>query len=296
MGQIFPYERWLPQLETLKARYQKAEPFAHIMLENLLDPQIAANVLSEFPAPKSGTWIHYMHVNEKKLGMTTLSNFGPAVQAVVQELNSPRFVQFLSDLTGIQGLFPDDSLEGGGLHQSPRGGFLNIHADFTVHPHHRTWRRRVNLLLYLNQNWPDSYGGHLELWDKKMRHCVHHIAPLFNRSVIFNTDADSFHGHPEPLACPPGVTRKSIALYYFTEESTPPRIRSTEYRARPGDGLKAVTIYLDKMILRFYDRFKRFFGINDDFASKTLKGIARHSEKHGRIKSIRKIRRSRPNS
>ena len=44
----------------------------------------------------------------------------------------------------------DDSLEGAGLHQSGRGGFLNVHADFTVHPKQRTWRRRVNLLIYFN--------------------------------------------------------------------------------------------------------------------------------------------------
>ncbi len=277
--EIFPYAQWAPKLEVFRQRYQAAVPFPHIILENLLDSGILDTALAEFPGIESTAWIHYLHLNEKKFGKTDRQSFGPTLQAIVHELNSPRFVEFLSRLTGIEGLFPDDSLEGGGLHQIPPGGFLNVHADFTVHPHHRTWRRRVNLLLYLNKDWEDSYGGHLELWDQQMKRRVHWIAPLFNRSVIFNTDADSFHGHPDPLTCPAGRTRKSMAFYYFTKEASPPRVRSTEYRARPGDGVKGIGIYLDKMVLRFYDGVKRTLGFDDQWASRTLAAIERFFKK-----------------
>jgi Rps23 Pro-64 3,4-dihydroxylase Tpa1-like proline 4-hydroxylase len=103
-------------------------------------------------------------------------------------LNSPPFVDFLEKLTGIDDLLVDESMEGGGLHQSLRGGFLNIHADFTVHPHYRRWRR-VNLLLYLNAEWPEEYGGELELWSTDMKRREEKVAPIGNRVVIFNTDA-----------------------------------------------------------------------------------------------------------
>ena len=159
------------------------------------------------------------------------------------------FVSFLEGLTGIDNLFADPSLEGGGLHQSTTGGYLNIHADFTVHPHHRNWRRRVNLLLYLNEDWHPGYGGDLELWTTDMKRREKVIAPLGNRTVIFTTDADSFHGHPEPMTCPPGVARRSLALYYFSLEDQP-LVRSTEYRARPGDGVHSAMIYADKQLLR----------------------------------------------
>jgi hypothetical protein len=270
---LLAYDRWLPQLDDLQRDYAAAEPFPHIVLDDFVPTATAQRALEEFP-PISADWIHYVHANERKFGRTERAALSPFLGGLIDELNSPAFVDFLMQLTGIDQLIPDPALEGGGLHQSKRGGFLNIHADFTVHPHRRNWRRRVNLLLYLNPAWDDAYGGHLELWDRDMRHCVRKVAPLFNRCVIFNTDADSYHGHPDPLQCPEGVTRKSIALYYFTDEVRP-WVRSTDYRPRPGDGLKGLWIYLDKMTLRQYDRVKRTFGLSDRFASDFLRFFTR---------------------
>lgn len=272
---IFPYSKWNRELPTLKKDYLQANPFPHAIANNFLVPETLRQVLTEFPSLDSGPWIHYVHVNERKYGRTDSKSFGPFTQAVVKELNSERFLQFLTDLTGIQGLFADPTFEGGGLHQSGPGGYLNIHADFTVHPHHRDWKRRINLLVYLNENWGDAYQGHLELWDREMKQCVHKIVPLFNRAVIFNTDADAFHGHPAPLKCPEGMSRKSIALYYFTREKGPILVRSTEYRARPEDKARALWIYLDKMVLRIYDAVKRVLRFDDRFISKTLSFLDR---------------------
>lgn len=270
---IFDSARWEKQIDILQTRYQNATPFPHIVLDDFLNPQVLKRALAEFSEREVGKWIHYVHVNERKYGLTDINLFGPAQRRIIHELNSLRFVGFLTQLTGIQGLFADGTRGGGGLHQSGPGGYLNIHADFTVHPRHRDWQRRINILVYLNEDWPDAYGGHLELWGREMRQCCHKILPVFNRVVIFNTDSDAFHGHPTPLRCPPGTTRKSIALYYFSKESDP-LIRSTEYRPRPTDEpIKSLAIYLDKMVLRAYDGVKRRLGFDDDFASRTLKRI-----------------------
>jgi hypothetical protein len=274
---VFPYSRWTAELPRLKQIYRQNEPFPCIMLDQFLMPEAADQAVVEFPDVESETWIHYLHVNEKKYGKTDLLSFGPTLRTIIAELNSASFLQFLSDLSGIECLFADPSLEGGGLHQSTRGGFLNIHADFTVHPHHRNWRRRMNVLIYLNKDWSPSWGGHLELWDKKMKRRVRKIPPLFNRCVIFNTDPDAFHGHPRPLVCPVNTTRKSIALYYFTREVNP-LVRSTEYKARPNDWAKSPFILADKWILRLYDAFKRKTGISDRFASNILKRLNGNKE------------------
>jgi hypothetical protein len=118
-------------------------------------------------------------------------------------------------LTGITGLIPDPSFNGGGCHQIQRGGKLGVHVDFnklkTVN-----LDRRLNLLVYLNKNWKDEYGGHFELWDAEGKSSLKKVAPLFNRCVIFSTTETSYHGHPHPLTCPEGSTRKSVALYYYT--------------------------------------------------------------------------------
>ena len=267
------------QLGDLQPRYQSAQPFPHIVLDDFLRPAVAQRAMEEFPPLDPDEWNIYSHANERKFSQTEPATWGPTLQSLLAELNSPRFVQFLSDLTGLDDLFADDSLEGGGLHQSTTGGFLNIHADFTVHPHHRSWQRRVNLLLYLNENWRPEYGGDLELWSKDMKRCEERVAPIGNRAVIFTTDFDSFHGHPEPMTCPPDMARRSLALYYFTIE-TSPMVRSTEYRARPGDGLHSLAIYADKQLLRTYDWTKRHLGVSDQTAKKVLQRVERIRRKH----------------
>jgi hypothetical protein len=267
---ILDYSRMQNAAGRQAAAYRAADPYPHIVIDDFLAPATAEQALGEFPSPDSPGWTHWVHLNESKLGKNDRQAFPPAIGAIVDELRSPRFIEALTTLTGIPGLFADDRLEGGGIHQSVRGGFLNVHADFTVHPHHADWQRRVNVLVYLNKDWRDEYRGHLELWDRSMSRCVRKIAPVFNRCVIFNTDADSHHGHPDPLETPDGVTRKSLALYYF---SVAPHAtaRSTSYRPRPQDGLlRRVGIYLDVMALRGYDAAKRRFKFDDRAVSRML--------------------------
>ena len=268
---VFPYARWSQRLGELAEKFSNADPFPHIVLDDFVVPEIAAACRREFPPLEGNGWIHYTHFNERKFGKSDRETFPPALAAVVDEFNSPRFLRFLETLTGIAGLLPDDELMGAGLHQSTSGGFLNIHADFTGHPHRASWRRRLNLLLYLNDDWDDAYGGLLEFWDASVQRCVRRIPMHRNRAVIFRTDPTSFHGYPEPLRCPPGITRKSLALYYFTEEKAPFLVRSTEYRARPGDGMRAAGIYVDKMAVRLFDLMKRRLGVSDKVGSAVLK-------------------------
>ena len=271
---VVDLDRLEREVEQLHERYSSAEPFPHIVLDDLLAPAVAERAIGEFPPLDPAKWNSYLHANERKFSNTDPQTWKPTLQSVLDAFQSPRFVTFLSQLTGIEDLLIDESLEGGGLHQSIAGGFLNIHADFTVHPRHRDWRRRVNLLLYLNADWRSEYGGDLEFWNTDMTRCEVVIAPVGNRAVIFTTDADSFHGHPEPMRCPTGVARQSLALYYFTAEDHPV-VRSTDYRARPGDGARSVVIYLDKHALRTYDWAKRHLGLSDRAASKLFGPVER---------------------
>ncbi len=266
-------------LPAATAAYRTAEPYPHIVLDGFLPADVADRLARDFPPIAPETWINYLHVNERKYGSNDRATFPPSIDALIETLHAPPFVRWLEALTGIAGLLPDSSLEGSGLHQSLRGGHLNVHADFTGHPHRPTWRRRINLLIYLNEGWQDGWAGHLELWSRDVRRCVQRIAPIHNRAVVFSTDVESFHGHPETITCPEDVTRKSIALYYFTDEPEPFVVRSTEYRARPGDGPRAALIYLDQIALRIYDRAKRTFGLDDRLSSRLLRALARRGRR-----------------
>ncbi len=210
-----------------------------------------------------------MHANERKFSHNDPETWSPTLKRILAELNSPRFVSFVGELIGVNNLIPDPSLDGGGLHQTTTGGFLNIHTDFSVHPHRHDWQRRANLLLYLNDDWKPEYGGELELWSEDMKQCVEKVAPIANRVLIFTTDHRSLHGHPEPMQCPKGTARRSLALYYFSVEEHPP-IHATEYRPRPGDGAHAILIYADTKLLQAYDWARRRLGISDQTAGKVL--------------------------
>jgi Rps23 Pro-64 3,4-dihydroxylase Tpa1-like proline 4-hydroxylase len=256
-------------VDELHARYMAAEPYPHIVFDDFLEADAVAAAIEEFPPLDPAQWNNYLHANERKFSNTDPETWGPTLQSVLAVLNSPRFVAFVGRLIGVEDLVADPTLEGGGLHQSTAGGFLNVHADFTVHPHNRNLQRRANILVYLNPDWKPEYGGDLEIWSKDMKECVEKVSPIANRVLIFSTEPDSFHGHPDPMTCPEGMARRSLALYYFSVEQDP-MVRSTEYRARPGDGLHSVTIWADKQVLRGYDWAKRHLGLSDDIAHKAL--------------------------
>ena len=262
------------RFSVLKTEFATAHPYQHVVVDNFLPENVFQQAMTDFDVVSKEQWTGYLHVNERKFANSNPETWGPTLQQIANELNSPEFVSLLEELTGIPNLLIDPTFEGGGLHQSLRGGFLNMHADFTVHPHQRQWKRRLNLLLYCNENWLPEYGGGLELWDATMSHAEKVVQPLGNRVLIFATDATSFHGHPDPLQCPDGVARRSMALYYFTYEDKP-NVRSTEYRARPNDGSKGILIYLDKMTLRIFDKAKRRLGISNSFANRVLRLIDR---------------------
>jgi hypothetical protein len=238
---VFDPARLTALADRYRADYTQARPFPHVVIEDFLPLEALRAVLAEFPRPDQVDWIAFNNPAEKKLATRAEAQMGAWTRFLLYQFNSSIFLSFLESLTGIRGLIPDPHFWGGGLHQIERGGFLKIHADFTRHPI-LPLDRRLNLLLYLNEDWPEEYGGQLELWDRGMIKCEARILPVFNRCVIFSTTAFSFHGHPDPVACPAWQTRKSIALYYFSNgrpEEEHPIDHGTLFVHRPGEAYKA---------------------------------------------------------
>jgi len=202
--------------DSLRDKYASADPFPHVVLDGLFADAELDAVLREFPSPEQMRWTRFDNAQEKKLGFYhESSTISDTVRRFLDAMNGFEMLLFLERLTGIEGLIPDPYFGGGGLHQIEPGGFLKVHADFNVHPKLHL-DRRLNMLIYLNKNWREEFGGHLELWDEEARTCRTRILPMFNRTVVFSTTDTSYHGHPHPLSSPPGVTRKSVSLYYYT--------------------------------------------------------------------------------
>lgn len=212
---MFRREELVAKAALLREQFESAEPFPHIVIDDFLPPEMLEPVLTEFPEPGDATWQEFDNSNEIKLALADTERVGPTTRRLLAEFNGQVFVEFLEELTGIEGLIPDPHFVGGGLHQIRSGGYLKVHTDFNRHRKLRL-DRRLNGLLYLNKDWQEDWGGHLQLWSKDMSTCARKVLPVFNRFLLFATTDDANHGHPDPLSCPPDRSRRSIALYYYT--------------------------------------------------------------------------------
>ena len=212
---FLPLTRMAELEKDARASYLNAKPFPHVIFDNFFDPALLDQVLLEFPKPGEIGWQRFDNEREIKLASAAESSFGPVTRLLLYHLNSITFLDFLGKVTGIDNLISDPGFQGGGLHQIVPGGKLGVHADFNKHDRYQL-DRRLNLLVYLNRSWRDEYGGHLQLWNREMTQCEAKILPVFNRVMVFGTTDFTYHGHPDPLECPKDMTRKSLALYYFS--------------------------------------------------------------------------------
>ena len=223
----------------LTATYQAASPFPHIVIDDFLPPALLDKVLARFEATSAGSDDMMFDRPQERFK----SSFQPdalddELRLMFYSFNSRPFIKLMENITGIKGLIPDPYFLGAGIHEIKRGGHLSVHADFN---HHKIMNleRRINALIYLNKDWQADYGGSLELWDEGMTKREHSIVPLFNRCVIFNTTSNSQHGNPQPVAHPEGISRKSIALYYYTSTwDASKRSHTTQFQVRPGSADK----------------------------------------------------------
>lgn len=200
------------------------QPFPSGVLDNFVDPKLLKSVLDEFPSLENPVWSYKACETSIKYHLSDYDAFGYYTKQVFDALKDRPFIEELERVTGIKDLHPDDGLEGGGLHMIPTGGFLKLHADFNW-SRKLKMMRKVNILIYLNEDWEDEMDGALELVGGKTRVIV---PPLFNRMAFFSTSSETFHGHPYPLKSL--KPRKSLAAYYYTKEPEPEVKHSTVYR------------------------------------------------------------------
>lgn len=226
--------------EVHAAAYAQAHPFPHIVLDDFFEYDYLRGLARDFPNLLGNSELEQFSSQKEVKSASHLEQGIPEKHLeLIRFMNSQPFIAFIQKLTGIkETLVGDPYLIGGGLHQIRAGGMLKVHADFNKH-RMLGLDRRVNVLVYLNEDWEESYGGHLELWDAEMKGCQQRILPIFNRFVAFSTTDFSYHGHPDPLTCPGTRTRNSIAMYYYSNGRPKSEIdvanvsATTKFVARP---------------------------------------------------------------
>jgi hypothetical protein len=226
-------------LEKTRGQYRSASPFPFFRIDDFLEPAFLSAVVNAYPTYEEARLIgrEFQAVNEKLKTQVTDSSLFPApVKQLADELNGASFLSDLEYITGIPGLLADPDFGGGGMHLTNKSGRLDVHVDFNLHSEKQVFRR-LNILLYLNPKWDDSWGGRIEFWDENVTQAHQSFSPALNRCVVFETSETSYHG-VTPITCPDGVVRKSFAAYYYTKEAPPGwdgKVHSTVFRARPNE-------------------------------------------------------------
>ncbi|MEO1050650.1 MAG: 2OG-Fe(II) oxygenase [Bacteroidota bacterium] len=213
---LINYKKLQDQKEELNQKWNNQKPFRYLVIDDFLLEEKAEALHDAYPKVEDAAWENTTYINQKNKFVKTNFEDAPVLAEIFDELNGQSFRDILSGITSIDGILADENLFGAGLHQSINGAFLDVHVDFNIHPE-TNYHRRMNLLIYMNKDWKESYNGYLELWDMSEKKQIENVSPKFNRAVIFETNEISYHGHPKKLNTPKGVTRKSISVYYYTE-------------------------------------------------------------------------------
>ena len=226
---LYPVE----QCDRLSQDMRQATPFPHLVIDDLFDKTMLGRILPEFDAKAEG-WTSFRSQMQVKLATMPGAALPPAAQTYFDVVYSGRFLRLLSHVTGIDGLIPDPSLFGGGMHEVPEGGHFQPHVDFRAHPV-TGLVNRLAVITYLNPGWQASDGGSLELWQTRPAACVTSIVPTFGRTVIMQQSDRAVHGHSQPVRS--GLRRRAVIAYYYSSR-TPADMASaradTGYVASPG--------------------------------------------------------------
>lgn len=232
------------RIREVAEEFRRQTPYGYAPVGGLFDRAILSGVAREVESHLDSCQREQdIYASHRKYRLSRLEEMPERTREFIAYLNSRAFLSVLSEITGIPDLRPDPELRGGGIHAIGRGGYLKIHTDFNWHSG-LSMHRRLNLLVYLNENWKAGWEGDIELWSADARSRIFTLSPELGNALLFETNDISYHGHPDPLACPEGTFRKSIALYYYTA-------------TRPDHGIVFGRTEMTNFVERPAERFER---------------------------------------
>src|ERR1700682_11769 len=206
----------------IQLEFQQAKPFRHVAIDNFQLPENCESLLRDFPVFDEKSAPNELGLICRKAVVERVLDISPFYKAFYKYINSAPFLDAMSKLTGIRDLIADKTLFGGGTHNNLSGQGLDVHMDFNIDERNML-HRRINLLIYLNKEWEEAWGGAIELHSDPYNATTDQTAsflPLFNRAVIFETNEYSWHGFRR-IALPPDkqhLSRKSFSIYLYTKD------------------------------------------------------------------------------
>lgn len=180
----------------------ESDPYPYLVMENFVRAEASAGVDRDFPdIDKGGSF---------DLSTVTV---GPAVQALIDELNSAPVRDAFAEKFGI-------ALEGRPTTFTLRG--MSREKDGRIHTDSKT--KLITALIYLNPDWePAAEGGRLRMLrtEGDLENYVAEVPPTFGTLVAFKCQENAWHGHKPFVG-----RRRSIQLNWVVDESAVAASRS----------------------------------------------------------------------
>jgi len=204
-------------IQDLNNRFVGTPPFPMITLDNFLPDDFAQKMYKECESIPDIHWSEFTRKGSYMKECKKLEH-APVAFEFVNQMHSALGMEWLCSLTGIKDLLPDPYLTGAGYSRSFTGDSLQIHSDFNWNDQIKV-HRMLSFIVYLSPEWKEEWGGSLQFTDFNRERIIQSIPPVFNRAIIWRYHKRGFHGYPDPLTCPAGISRNTFRLFYYYSDA-----------------------------------------------------------------------------
>jgi Rps23 Pro-64 3,4-dihydroxylase Tpa1-like proline 4-hydroxylase len=236
----------------------KNTPFNYIIIDNFLNDNFYNEIIKTLPNKIDENFWEYSNPIEVKYVLDKKEKYSEKLNILIKELSKDYFIDKLKRIFLIDNIEADETLHGSGLHYHPKYGRLNMHLDYEKHPILENKQRKLNIIIYLNNEWEKDWEGATELWNNDMSNCVVKCYPSKNKAIIFETSELSWHGVPEKIMCPENIYRKTFALYYITPLKNKPEKNKL---GSNNDGYRTKAVFIKRPQDKDDERMEKLYKI-----------------------------------
>jgi len=201
----------------LHDEYSTEMPVPHVYLNDFLSKDLAAAMYKEACTADDSLWTTFDRKGSHMKECKVLEHL-PVASQFVNEMHSSLGLEWISTLTGMDGIMGDPYLVGAGYSKSYNGDSLQVHSDFNWQDKLKL-HRAASLIVYLTPDWEPEWNGALEFWDNMKEKPVKEFPCIHNSVIIWDYSPRGFHGYPKPISCPADVHRTTFRLFYYYSDA-----------------------------------------------------------------------------